>query len=1136
LTDASDAYNGALVDDGGDTYLVWNGEKRMVTDAGFSANRFQDRFVLDGTGIDLSGMTSGSDITGEMPELTDDAQLGGGVTGGLEVSLASDTPASTTLPQGADSVKFTKVKLMASSGSADVDQLKFKLGGIGAVSNISDAYLYDGSMRLTDGRSVNSNTRMVTFSALDIELDAGESTYLTVRADTSTSASGGDTANFGITSEGDISASASVSGNFPITGNTMTFAAEQAGSIDVDATGSISNPTLGEKEAEIANFTLETNSEDGHLHELTLNVDDAADHENYKLWDGSEMLATGESDGDELITFSLTNPLFLEEGDSENLEVTADIGGDSGDNISVAVEEPSDVVAVGDDFGFNLQVNISSANTGGNGYDNTSCASGATDCSYSEVEGGDLTFAFNGPSAQDIQVDGDDQVLMDFTITTGNYVEIEELPVIIRCAAEAGGSCDNTSDAEGLLNSSEGEANYTNITLRTSEGNTWMGPEELDASNASSNSSDDQNQTLTFDDTQTMQAGESLDLMVTADVESHAQNDDEVRAELDMPNVSAEDINGDTLSGSDIVPSSVLVGRDMTVTDSALDVEVSTPPSSATYVKGASNVDVVGMSFEAGDTSDVTVTDLTFTGESTDVGAGNLQDYINSCSLYDSESGAMIDGPESLDSSDEVLFDNFDWTLPAGETKKALLRCNFANVDPNTVSDDYNFGIDGGNAGHIIAEDEDGDNVAESVGNDNINTGPSVVMEIVDAGSIQASIDGSSPESEIILGSSTGIKTSVYKFEATNENFTVTDLTFVNCVDSALSNGDAQCADGTGGQDDGSDEAAANVKLSYKNAEGETKTKTGFLSGNKVKFSGLDLFVSSSDTSMVTVMIDTNSVSQQGAASGDEINLSLVDDGSSTPFTHDDGSTTTTEFEAVGDASGTTVVDFNNGGFSAGDADVIVAKTHTLRKTKPTLSLASGSPSGAGVPGFDEVLRFNVSADSRGFVTMDQFLFNVNVADSGGPTWSACDTLGDASKWTFYDADDSSTELDDNGDWDFADTDNDGSCDNGESLDFAALNLGQGGAQGSEEIGAGETKTYVLEADTTGASTSADDSIRIDIPRESTADNSGVADGSGGGTAAAGNDAIVWDDDVEADDIDGDRIDNLPVRGGTIIY
>jgi len=87
----------------------------------------------------------------------------------------------------------------------------------------------------------------------------------------------------------------------------------------------------------------------------------------------------------------------------------------------------------------------------------------------------------------------------------------------------------------------------------------------------------------------------------------------------------------------------------------------------------------------------------------------------------------------------------------------------------------------------------------------------------------------------------------------------------------------------------------------------------------------------------------------------------------------------------------------------------------------------------------------------------------------------------------------------------------------------------------TEEIGAGDTKTYVLRLDTTGMVT--DDSIRIDIPDE------GETDG-----LTAPTDALNWEDDNETPTtgttcdigsdpcIDGSLVKNLPVTGGTIVY
>ncbi len=182
------------------------------------------------------------------------------------------------------------------------------------------------------------------------------------------------------------------------------------------------------------------------------------------------------------------------------------------------------------------------------------------------------------------------------------------------------------------------------------------------------------------------------------------------------------------------------------------------------------------------------------------------------------------------------------------------------------------------------------------------------------------------------------------------------------------------------------------------------------------------------------------------------------------------------------------------------------------------------------------MFRINVAADSRGFVTLDTILFKVTTADDGD-AWANCDDAwADEDMWDFYDTDDSSTKLDEDAggaSWDFMDSAG-GNCTAGEDLRYAELDLDVAD-EGAQEIGAGETVTYVLRADTTGADSGADDSVRIDIPDESEADDLGAFD------------AISWEDDSEgvgagADDdddggdIDGEFLDELPVTGGTIVY
>ncbi|MBI2550973.1 hypothetical protein HYV73_01345 [Candidatus Uhrbacteria bacterium] len=1122
LTSASKGYNGMLV--AGSTFLVWNGEERMVTDAGFSANRFQSRFVEPGPGVDHNALPNGADITGGVAGLMDPAQLPETISGGLNVSLASDTPPSATIPGDADSVSFTKVKLTASSGSAMVDSMIFKLGGVGVVANIAQAYLYEGSTRLSDGRNVNGQSREVTFGALGIDLTNGESTYVSVRVDVDAGANGGDTANFGLTSSSSVLGSATVSGNFPVVGNTMTFSDTDAGTLLIDKRGTITNPTLGEKGATIAKFSAEAQNEDASLREITVNVDDSADHSNYKLYEGASLLANGTVAGD-LVSFVLTQPLAIDEGDQANLDVKADIGGDANNDLSVGVEEAADVMAIGGDFGFNMNIDIL-------GYDavgNAACNDGADDCSFSTVQGGDLTFAFNGPPSGDVQVDGNEQVLMKFTVTSQNWVELQGLSVTIACAVAADGCADNDNDdGGGLINDVDGaddpdDLNFEDIKIVRENGSTFMGPEELLATGS------DLTQTLDFNDTQILQAGTSTSLMVVVDVANNADDTagegfigNQFRATLEMgADVDAEDVNGDALVGGDIVPGADLGGNIFDVVEASLDVRASTPPSSSTYVKGAANVDVVGYNFEAGDASDVSVTDLTYNvigdtdGALANAADIDVPDFVSACSLYDAETGSLVDGPEGVEDEDlvaggesEIVFENFNWTIPAGETKKMKLRCNFANVDTDGGDPDlYTFFIDA--AGDVTAEDDDGDDVdadLSAVDAEANDDGDVASILIVDAGALTVTLDGASPDSDIILGNSTGVAVSTFKFEADDENFLVKELALRNCI-IAGADADDDCADG--GEVAGDDVVAASVMLEYQNQAGTTVNKTGFLSGGMAQFSGLDFYVPSSATRTLKVKLTTNAVSATGADSGDMIQLNFDAEASGDA-----------EFEAVGSGSGETLTE--------ADVDTYVAADDMIaHKTRPTITKHASSPSGASIPGLNEVLRFNVSADSRGFVTLDQLLFNVVTGESGS-AFNACDTLADDDVFQLYDVSNSSNKLDDDGgDWTFVDA-TDAACMSGggdmDVLEYAWLNFEDVGAD-PEEIGAGTTKTYVLKIDTTGASTTDDDSIRVDIVDQD------EADGVFGGLAA-----IQWDDDVEGDDFDGIFVKDLPVEGGTMVY
>jgi hypothetical protein len=365
--------------------------------------------------------------------------------------------------------------------------------------------LYNGDTRLTNSRNVNSSTRSVTFGSLDLTIADGESEYVTVRADMADedTVDSGSTAYFSLESEDSVTSDADVSGSFPVSGHSMTFSTTEVGTLTVEKTGTMSDVTLGEDESTIGKFKFTVdNVEAASLEAVTFNVDQASDHSNFQLYKSSTLLATGDV-SDDLVTFVLSTPLEIEKSGDETLTLKADIGGQSGDEVTTYIEETSDVMAVGGTYGFNLDIDITDV-------DNNDVADGDTEVTTVAIEGGDLTFAFNGPSSTDVPIDSDQQDLLDFTVTSGNWTELQEIPVILTATSNGG---DTNAD---LIDDSD-DANYLNVSIRETDGSVWMGPLDLDTSD------DDDVQTLTFDDYQNLEAGESIDLMVTVDI---ADNDD----------------------------------------------------------------------------------------------------------------------------------------------------------------------------------------------------------------------------------------------------------------------------------------------------------------------------------------------------------------------------------------------------------------------------------------------------------------------------------------------------------------------------------------------------------------------------------------------------------------------------------
>lgn len=466
----------------------------------------------------------------------------------------------------------------------------------------------------------------------------------------------------------------------------------------------------------------------------------------------------------------------------------------------------------------------------------------------------------------------------------------------------------------------------------------------------------------------------------------------------------------------------------------------------------------------------------------------NAADRFASCLLADS-TGATVAGPEAVSGGLVTFTDSF--TVLSGVVTPYAVRCDLsATATADGTPDRFAASIAGESA---ITASIGGTALSGSslvIGGttaDTLNDTGIVSVRVSDEGRLAIRIGTDTPESDIVLGSTSGVDAGHWELNPSGEDFTVDTLTFNNV---------------------GSSAAIASVVLSCRIQDGSTNTYRSFLSAGRVAFTGTDCFAYSETGSTLALSVDTNAVGSTGAASGDTFRfvLNALDSGT---------------FSATGMFSGTAYDETDI-------AATVSAQQMVLRKTKPAFALSSSSPSGAGVPGNSEVLRFNVSAASTGDVAVNQLVFRVTATDMAGSEWQNCGTtapggFASGDSWHLYDLSDASTSISDEGDWSFLEDDGLACGASGGPVGYAILSLGADATTGALDIAAGSAKTLMLKVDTTGASATSDDTVRFELLNESDA-------------RAIGHSAVLWNDDAEATNINASLLQALPVNGGTISY
>jgi len=956
------------------------------------------------------------------------------VTDGDLTVTAQDLGDTMVVPLYASGVEVLKFKLQA-SGDVTVNSVTIDREGVGAYSDFEYLYVYEGSDRLSNAKSISSDSDSVTFSNLDIDLDSGESKILTIKADMDTSGAGSGNINYlklsaiGITG-GDVA-------GLPITGPTISIASSSAASLTIATGGTPTNPAIGTNQAVLAKLRLHTvANEKVKFHQVTLTNSGSVDLpnvDNWKLYKGNDVLAEGEVSGDH-VNFVLDEPYLMEKGASRYFDVKGDLtaSNKASETIKLYLEETTDLLCIGQSFGYGAKVDNSFTSS-----------TGSTELT---LQGGDLTVSFNGPEAQTLAQGAEDVTWFEFSLTAKQNVTIKNL------YANIYHSSDITTAYAG---------NYiTDIrVVDIDSGNTVVGPVDLSSYTDSGGAYASYTYTEDFD----LNANETRNFKVTADLNTSlaagtyyfklgSVANSNVFGSTD---VKSRDVSGEYITN--IIPSTEIQGRNMTVGAASLTVALASTPVSDTYVTSASDVDAVGFLFGAGAGSDITVNsvkvkasvdanaDTVFAAASETESSNAVYAYelFSSVSLWQGDT--QLGSTEVFNSSGEATFDSFSFTIPADTTKKLTVKANIASTAPDQGSSDV-IKVDIADvSADISAEDESGNTV--TCGSSDYPNGSDALtatsaVTISSAGTLYVD-DYDKPNAAIVVAGAEDVAFSKFRFTAVDEAFYVKKLTF----DNANSN---------------FDDAISLVTASYPDENGDTQTITGSLASGEATISfpsSAYFYVPKDDDADITIYVDLSDIAQ--TTSGDDPALSLSRD-----RTNDD------QFEAIGVGSGTTIDDDNPYFEGSLTDDSISGNAMAVRKAKPVITNPDTADATFNNATKQDLYRFRVSADSAGG-PVDLYILKFEVTTSG--------SLGLSS----YDLYNSTEATYDN--W---------SC----ALSGSTVTCT---ASSGDEVAAGGYEDYLLTA--TIASADADDYISTYLKSDgSAADNASA-------TTVSGN--IVWSDE-----------------------
>lgn len=864
--------------------------------------KFQEKYASEI--LAPNGLTAGTGVVGASTRAKLNAMCSSMTTGpstgpstgpttgtGIQASLDISSPAASAVIPGS-TVKMAAFKITNNgSTAAKITSVKLQRTGIANDAALRNVYLYNGADRVTDSATVASGYVTFNDNAGIVTIPAMSSVVITVMVELDgTSAVASNTIGLTLT---DVVADAGAVSGLPVAGSVHQVVVAPS-DIATVVFNSTTNPTASGSVDPQTDYvmwqnTVQVGSRDALLSQIRfrqLGSVARGDLQNFRLFVGGTQVgsAVPEVGADGYVTFTFPTPVVLKAGARE-IKLLGDIVGGSTRTFGFSIQQAADAMF------WDSQLNVVLKNCFG------SCPTAFSQVAASQqtINAGQLTItkSTDSPSGNVInQGTGVTLAKFDFK-ASGERLKVENLVI---------GFASSDSSVGSIRNG----AVYVN--------GVQVGSTATIAST-----------TFNFGSSLIVEPGKTTVVEVRGDVFDNDGTNDMSSGDTLRIIIGAGTSNVYKMSsfGYLSLPASPVTGNTLTVADGSMTLSKFTAMANQTVTVPQTAYKIGEFRITTGSTEGVNLSSFTLDFGSSTASASNLQDVYIQYGSKTTPVKSTVSASGNTYSINEPLAANSTMEVKVFATLNASITSGQTVVSTLSVS-----------------------GTSQNAGN-NVSTSQVIGQTItVGTGSLSATLDASTPVAALVVGGSQP-KVASFKFTASNDSFTITELWF-NAT--------------------GSD-AIAELVLK----DGNTEVKRQAFNGTDLKMTGLNVPVAYNSNKVLDVYAVVSSIGTGYAAAGKNVGVSLY------AMKHRD----------------------SNGVENTVNGLSLTSNSMYAYKTKPTISLVA-LPTTVLAPGTQTIAKFSVTSDAGGPVSWRQVKFNVTLGGAAGVT---------AGTAVLYDAANESTPL-----------------------------------------------------------------------------------------------------------------------------